>query len=132
MTALHKTVVAAACIALLGCADQPQTLDADLARDIALASEVQQQSVLVPQDTALSVEPEKRGATSPRTEVRTPTKTAPAPATTAARPPAPRIEQPVRSAEPEPDAAPPPAPAPSRTRGILAGTSFGLTTRGQV
>jgi hypothetical protein len=34
--------------------------------------------------------------------------------------------------EPEPEPAPPPAPAPSRTRGILAGTSFGLTTRGQV
>lgn len=136
MTALHRTVVAAASIALLGCADQPQTLDADLARDIALAAEVQQ-SLLVPQDTALSAEPEKRGVTSPRTEVMTPTKTASAPArraapTPTASPPAPRIEQPVRTMEPEPEAAPPPAPAPSRARGILAGTSFGLTTRGQV
>ena len=126
-------------IALSACADEKAPIDSDLARDIALASEVQQQSQLLPQDTALSAEPEKRPAAEPA-RPRTPTRTASAPTrretpVTRAPAPAPRVQPPPppveREADPEPTPTPTPAPV-SRMRGILAGTSFGLSTKGQV
>ena len=135
MNAFRCAHLATASLLLLGCADKPEPIDADLARDIALASEAQQQSLLVPEDTALSREPVRRPLTE--TTTKTPTRTAsaparrPAPAPPVAREPQPRVEQP-RPVEREPEPAPAPAPAAARMRGFLAGTSFGLTTKGQV
>ncbi|MEX2180304.1 MAG: hypothetical protein WD801_16435 [Gemmatimonadaceae bacterium] len=124
MQLLRRAFAPAAAIMLAACADKPAPIDAELARDIELASAVQQ-SHLLPQDTALSAEPEKRPAANP-------SPAAPRRETPIVRPPtpAPRV-QPPPTVEPERAPEPTPAPAPSM-RGILAGTSFALATKGQI
>jgi len=110
--------------AAFACSDRGRSaaVDSDLARDIALAN--QPQAIPELNDTAMS-------STAPKPTARpTPNRT-PSVARTARRPtPAPTRVQPTRQ-EPQPVAASP-APAPARAKGILAGTSFGLTTNSAV
>jgi hypothetical protein len=119
----------AAALALSACADKKPDVDAELARDLALVSQAPANPQF--QDAPLSAAPEtKRVDRTPTQPARTKAATTPvrrAPVVEARRPttPAPRVE------EPAPEPAPAPTPAP-RTRGIAAGTSFGLTTNGQV
>ena len=124
-------LVLAAALIVSACSDSRNDAapDADLARDLALVSQVQQAA---PQfsDSALPTTPEPRPAAAPRRQAQTTKSAAPArrttPVTTTQRPrpaaPAPVIEQP----------APQPAPAPRRAPGFGAGTSFGVSTRSQV
>lgn len=117
-------------LALMACADRADQVDAELARDLELAN----QTPANPQfeDVPLSAAPETRPADpKPATQpARARTSPAPqrqpTPVTTVRRAPAPDpvVEEPRPVVER-------PAPTPS-TRGIAAGTSFGITTTGQV
>lgn len=107
------------------CSDRNRSAaaDSELARDLALAN----QPPAMPQfqDTALGAAPEPR-APAPRAQ-RNPTSTRVA--TTRRPQPSPTRVQPTR---PAPEPVERPAPAPARTKGILAGTSFGVVTKSPV
>lgn len=114
-------------LALAACSDRSSKVDADLERDLQLANQTPANPQF--QDVPLGTAPETRPANT--------TPNLPAPARTASthRRTTPvtetrttRVRPPVT---PQPEPAESPAPAPSR-RGIGAGTSFGIVTRGQV
>lgn len=131
---MTSRIVAALIVAaaLSACSDRNRqaAADSELARDIALAN----QRPVVPElnDTALSSPaPKPRQAARPPARTPTPTRVATTRRTTTTTAPAPvprRVDP--APVEPQPTVEAP-APAP-RTRGILAGTSFGLTTNGPV
>ena len=113
-----------------GCADRAKSAaaDSELTHDIALAN----QTPIAPEqlnDAPLSAAPQPRAAAPTPAPRRTSSGTTrrPTPA------PQPRRVEPTRErpapVETAPEAAPAPAP---RSRGIAAGTSFGLTTNGPV
>lgn len=111
-------------LALAAC-DRKESPDAELTRDLQLAS--QQQAAPQFQDVPLSEVPDPRAknrapAPIPRAKSAAPARR-PRPITVAASPR-------VRDRQPEPEEAE--SPAPARSRGIRTGTSFGLSTQGQV
>lgn len=115
-------------LALAACADRTEKVDADLTRDLQLANQAPANPQF--QDVPLGTAPAPRSAGT-KTAQPTPTETSPAPqrrtvsASETSRAPAP---PPVRE-ERQPAAD---QPVRSSRRGIVAGTSFGLVTRGQV
>jgi hypothetical protein len=116
--------------AAAACSDKNKqaAADSELAHDLALAN--QQPAMPQLNDAPLSATaPQTRPVPRPPGRSQTPTRVGTTRRTTPATAPVPRRVEP-RPVEPTP-AVESPAPAP-RTRGISAGTSFGLTTNGPV
>lgn len=121
-------------LALTACADRADQVDADLARDLQLATQTQAEPQL--QDVPLETAPEQRPARPNAATQTTRARTSPAPerrtaVASAPRVPAPRPVETPRPVVEEPAPVVEQAAAP-RARGIAAGTSFGLTTKGAV
>jgi len=115
-----RTAAIALALATLACSGEKKTpVDSTLARDLAMVNQTKVEPQL--QDTALS--------TAPKPATRSVTRTkAPAPRQDST--PRPVVESP---SAPIPEAAPTPAPpAAAPFRGIPAGATFALSTRGQI
>ena len=134
MTAMRRRILIqlSLAVALTACGDREQRVDAELARDLQLATQQPPNPQL--QDIALNDAPipeTPRAAARPQSTRPTPRRSTPSPVSrstpvaSAPRPTESRTAEPTPSVERD-------APTPAAGRGIASGTSFGLATRGQV
>jgi hypothetical protein len=125
-------------VTLVGCSDRSPAVDAELARDLQLAS-AQPAQAAQPQLTdapldAPAPRPQELRAPAPvrtREPARAPSRAPVRPAVSTPLP-APQSLDPAPASAETPEPAPAQQSAPTRTRGILAGTSFGLSTHSEV
>ncbi len=129
-TMLHRLLPSISlAFALAACGDRSKTVDADLARDLQLANQTPANPQLQDVPLGTAPEPQPAGTRAAQQPTRTKTNTVPqrrpTPVVATRREPA----RPPVTEERKPSAD---QPAPSSRHAILAGTSFGLVTRGQV